>query len=287
VSVFHFELRSSIHVAHAFNLTAAELETAVLGDWRRGQIVVFGDRRWQPDRTQLKIYEGRRLAGPELALGRGWANAVKRGEDVSDRLLAAPLAPPAAAVSPAVDALRREILAQCRTGRIGIHQVAWLANRWYPERRASDRLALAETAVWGLLHERRIRLRRIAGGAADAAGAPGGATDAAGEAGATGALREGADAAGALEPVAGAAAEAGATGPTGALREGTAATGALEPVAGAAGEAGAPEETVAAGEAEVAVAQADWEGILLDWRTWAGPAGADSPTVLIEAVPAG
>ena len=68
-------------------------------------------------------------------------------------------APPAA--SPATDALRREILAQCRGGRIGVHQVLWLANRWYPERRVSERLALAETAVWGLLHERLIGLRRV------------------------------------------------------------------------------------------------------------------------------
>jgi hypothetical protein len=169
MSVLHFELRSSIHVAHAFNLSAVELDRAVLNDWRRGEVVVFGDRRWEPDRTQLKIYEGRRLDGPALSFGRGWANAVKRGEDVTERILGSQSKPPNAAISPELDALRREILAQCTTARIGVHQVLWLANRWYPERRASERLALAEGALWGLLHEHRVGLRRLGGKAADEA----------------------------------------------------------------------------------------------------------------------
>jgi hypothetical protein len=173
VTVYHFELRSSIHVAHAFNLAEAELDRAVLDDWRRGDVVVFGDRRWEPDRTQLKIYEGRALSGPELSFGRGWANAVKRADDVTDRLVAAPTKPAAAAAAaPALDALRREVLAQCRAGRIPVHQVLWLTNRWYPERRASDRLALAETAVWGLLHEDLVGLRRVGPAPDDVADAP-------------------------------------------------------------------------------------------------------------------
>jgi hypothetical protein len=162
VSVFHFELRAGIHVAHAFNLSRTDLDRAVLDDWRRGEEIVFGDRRWPPDRTALKIYEGPVLSGPDLAFGRGWTNAVKRGENVTARVLAAEETAGAPPVSPALDALRREILAQCRAGRIGVHQVLWLTNRWYPERRVSERLALAESAVWGLLHERLIGLCRVA-----------------------------------------------------------------------------------------------------------------------------
>jgi hypothetical protein len=161
MSVFHFELRTSIHVAHAFNLGEAQLAAAVLDDWRRGEVVVFSDRRWDPARSRLKIYEGRPLTGPELSFGRGWANAVKRGEDVTDRLISPARPARQAALDPALDGLRREILAQCRTGRIGIHQVLWLSNRWYPERRVSERLALAENAVWGLLHEQAVGLRRV------------------------------------------------------------------------------------------------------------------------------
>jgi hypothetical protein len=199
MTVFHIELRARIHVAHAFNLTAAELERDILDDWRRGDEVVFGDRRWPLDRTRLTIYEGRALNGPELAMGRGWGNAVKHGDDVTKQLLSPSPAAGRAPASPAVDALRREILAQCRAGRIGIHQVLWLTNRWYPERRVSERLALAEAAVWGLLHERLVGLLRTAPDVDD-------------------------------EPV----------------------------------------------------AQADWESILLDWKTWAA---ADEPSILIEAPP--
>jgi len=168
VNVFHLELRARIHVAHAFNVTAADLQRDILDLWRRGDEIVLGDRRWAPGRTRLTIYEGRALAAPELALGRGWGNAVKHCEDVTDRLLSAAASnAPDPAASPALDGLRREVLAQCRGGRIGIHQVLWLTNRWYPERRASDRLALAETAVWGLLHERLVGLRRIRPDGAD------------------------------------------------------------------------------------------------------------------------
>jgi len=208
--VFHFELRAGIHVAHAFNLGRADLDRAVLDDWRRGELVVFGDRRWQPERAQLKIYEGPILDGPDLSFGRGWTNAVRRGDDVTVRLLAGGVGDAGARpVSPPDDALRREILAQCRGGRIGVHQVLWLTNRWYPERRASERLALAESAVWGLLHEGLIGLRRVG---ADSDEEPAAGTDHAAE----------------------------------------------------------------------VLAPADWEEILLDWRTWADPA---RPTVLIEAPP--
>ncbi len=160
MSVFHFELRAGIHVAHAFNLNRPELDRAVLDDWLRGEEVTFGDRRWSPERAALKIYEGPALAGPDLSFGRGWTNAVKRSENVTDRLLAAGHADVGQPSSPVVDTLRREILAQSAGGRIGVHQVLWLTNRWYPERRVSERLALAETAVWELLHERLIGLRR-------------------------------------------------------------------------------------------------------------------------------
>jgi hypothetical protein len=238
VSVLHFELRSGIQVAHAFNLSQADLDRVVLGDWRRGEAVVYGDRRWLPDRAQLTIYEGRVLSGPELSFGRGWTNAVKRGEDVTDRLLAAgPAVGAGAGLSPALDALRREVLAQCRCGRIGVHQILWLTNRWYPERRASERLALAEEAVWGLLHEALIGLRRAG-------------PDPAGEA--------------ARETAAG-----------GAARETAAGGAARENAAG-----GAARENAEQAPGEV-VAKGDWEGVLLDWRTWAD---AESPRVLIEAV---
>jgi hypothetical protein len=161
VSVFHFELRSGIQAAHAFNLSRTDLDRIVLDAWRRGAVVEFGDRRWPPDRAQLRVYEGRVLTGPELSFGRGWTNAVKRGEDVTDRLLAAGAAGVAGPALPTeLDTLRREVLAQCRTGPIGVHEVLRLTNRWYPERRASERLALAESAVWGLLHEQLIVLRQ-------------------------------------------------------------------------------------------------------------------------------
>jgi hypothetical protein len=39
-----------------------------------------------------------------------------------------------------------------------MHQVMWLANAEYGGWRVSDRMALAEQAVWELLHQGRLRM---------------------------------------------------------------------------------------------------------------------------------
>jgi hypothetical protein len=47
---------------------------------------------------------------------------------------------------------------------MAIHQLLWLANSRHPDWRVSERVALAERALWELLHEGRVKmLRRLAG----------------------------------------------------------------------------------------------------------------------------
>jgi hypothetical protein len=146
--LFHVEVKQFPHLARAFNLTAEELEAQIVGPWRRGEAVRLDDRGWAPDRAKLKIYEGPQLRADELGLGRGWANATRTGEDVTDRLLAGP--------SAADSALKQLLLEELARGRVALRRVPALVSE--PGARASGRLAAAEQAVWELLHEGRVGL---------------------------------------------------------------------------------------------------------------------------------
>ncbi len=156
--MFHVELRQFPHMARAFNLTREELEQRFLSRWVAGNAVELNDRRWTPDRARIAIYEGPALRAEEIGLGRGWANATRTGEDVTQRMLAE--ARQVTEAPPAVEELKEEIVARCATGPIGLREVIELAGERYPRLRASGRLALAERAVWELLHRGSVRLRR-------------------------------------------------------------------------------------------------------------------------------
>jgi hypothetical protein len=162
--VFHVEVRQFPNVARTFNLSEEELKAKVLLPWSRGQLVLLGERQWEPSRAKLTILEGRELRTDEMGLGRGWANISREAEDVTARLLAAVQASGGAPSAPA--AFKEVVRAQCASARLAIHQVMWLANSRHPEWRVSERLALAEQAVWELLHEGLLTmLKRLPGDA--------------------------------------------------------------------------------------------------------------------------
>lgn len=166
--MFHVEVRQFPHVARYFNLSEAELSANVLLPWSRGQLVLLGERKWEPARAMLKIFEGPELRTDEIGMGRGWGNVHRQGQDVTDRLLSAARAqadaPGAPAAPDALAAFKSVVQAQCEANRLAIHQVLWLANSRHPEWRVSERVALAERAVWELLHEGRLTLlKRVAG----------------------------------------------------------------------------------------------------------------------------
>jgi hypothetical protein len=156
--MFHLELRQFPHVARAFNLSREELDTRILMPWAEGTAVELDDRRWAPERARLTIYEGRALASDELGMGRGWSNAGRTGEQVTGRLLAD--AELRIKVPPALVELKHELLERCAEGRLGLGELVALSDSHEPPRRASERLALVEQAVWELLHERRLLLER-------------------------------------------------------------------------------------------------------------------------------
>ena len=152
--MFHVELRKFPNVARALNLTATELQERIVGPWLRNEVIELEDRRWIPEQTKLTICESPELRSDQIGLGRGWANATRAGEEVTDRVLTqarevawAPLAE-----------LREELLGRCAAGAMTVQQLVLLVNDRFGQMRVSDRLGLAERCVWEGLHHGRLRM---------------------------------------------------------------------------------------------------------------------------------
>ena len=80
---FHIEVAPASTTRASFNLTAEELRRTVLEPWISGRPVLLGDRKWEPEESELRILEGPELSNPELSFGQGWANAERASEDVT------------------------------------------------------------------------------------------------------------------------------------------------------------------------------------------------------------
>ena len=148
--MFHVQLRQFPHLARAFNLTAEELQARVLEPWRVGQRIHLQDRSWDPQRARLTVIEGPDLEVEEIGLGRGWASAMRSGSEVTAAILAQPEAES--------ETLKADIGARCASGPLSLVEVVGCSGS--EGMRASTRLALAERAVWELLHAGVVRLTR-------------------------------------------------------------------------------------------------------------------------------
>jgi hypothetical protein len=157
--VYHVQFRQFPNLARAFNLSREELHARILVPWAAGESVQWADRRWSPERAKLTVYEGPALRPEEIGMGRGWANATRSGEDVTERLLAESERP--GAREQALAALRDEIVSRAGAGSMQVREVVGVAGELHPDWRASDRLALAEQAIWELLHLGSLRIVRI------------------------------------------------------------------------------------------------------------------------------
>jgi len=182
--VFHIELRQFPHNVCRFNLSEQELRTLV-GPWAREQWIELGGRKWSPHQARLTVLHGPRLAVQELSMGRGWRNAQRRSEEVTDRVLATAKAPPAhdGGASPSqselstrlsepstgppayttdlsleADSLGLELLTMLGEAPALLSAVWQLARSRFPERLPSECLGVAEQAIRSLLHRRLIVL---------------------------------------------------------------------------------------------------------------------------------
>ena len=86
---FHVEISASrMRRARAFNLGEEELRNTILEPWTTDRTIELGDREWVPRESSLRVLEGPRLEGPDLAFGQGWSNAERSAREVTGEVLA-------------------------------------------------------------------------------------------------------------------------------------------------------------------------------------------------------
>jgi hypothetical protein len=98
---FHVEVSAGLRHARVFNLGAEEVRETVLNPWLARRQISLGDRKWDPEESELRVLEGPELSNPELSFGQGWANAERASEDVTQRVLGAAQEARAAGAGPA------------------------------------------------------------------------------------------------------------------------------------------------------------------------------------------
>jgi hypothetical protein len=84
--VYHLELRQFPHVARRFNQSEQQV-LALARPWVGEQWVEEAERKWNMNEAELTILEGPNLTMADLAMGRGWRNAQRRSEDVTEWVL--------------------------------------------------------------------------------------------------------------------------------------------------------------------------------------------------------
>ncbi len=160
MTVFHLELRQFPHVARVFNLSREELDARFARPWVGGFAIEHEDRRWLPDRARMTIYEGPELAPNEIGMGRGWPTVGKISREVTETVLAQ--AQRGADARSAIGTFKAMLLGTA-VAPTTFGEVIELVNSEYPHWRASQRLALAEQAVWEMLHHGALTLSGLDG----------------------------------------------------------------------------------------------------------------------------
>jgi hypothetical protein len=181
VSFYHLELRQFPHVARRFNQSEQQV-LALAKPWVGEEWIEEAERKWNMNEATLTILEGPKLSMADLAMGRGWRNAQRRSDDVTERVLgafrkgdrggarsggggglgAAPgelaatgdsggRAPGASEFALLADSLGLELLASLDEGPIVLARVWRLAQERLDGRPLAEALALADGAVRSLL----------------------------------------------------------------------------------------------------------------------------------------
>jgi hypothetical protein len=192
--VYHLELRKFPHTVCRFNQSEQQLR-AVVVPWTNEEWIEEGERKWNSNEASITVLQGPKLSMPELAMGRGWRNAQRRSEDVTERVLEAvkreraPAPTPGSAQNAQVggegmraetatageapdsrllaDSFALELLALLDTGALSLSRVWQLASERPGHAPAAESLALAEQAVRSLVGRGLVVLR--SGGDVDAA----------------------------------------------------------------------------------------------------------------------
>ena len=158
--MFHLELRQFPHVARVFNLSREQLDARFAQPWVSGVVIEYEEHKWAPDRARLKIYEGPELRPDEIGMGRGWPTVGKTSREVTETVLAEAQRGAQARSSLATF---KAMLVTAAVTPMTFGEVIELTSREYPQWLASERLALAEQAIWEMLHQGSLALSDLDG----------------------------------------------------------------------------------------------------------------------------
>jgi hypothetical protein len=174
--MYHVEIRQFPHNTCRFNLTEGQVRATIVEPWAREQWIELGERKWSPHQARLTVLEGPALPVEKLSMGRGWRNAQRQSQDVTESLLAAArqadspvgaTAPESAATSGAAgdvqllaDSLGLELLGALGSASAPLHRAWELADSRHPGRAPNESLAMAELAVRSLLRSGLLVLSR-------------------------------------------------------------------------------------------------------------------------------
>jgi hypothetical protein len=126
---FHVEISRGFRHARVFNLDEEAVRARVIEPWVRGHVIVLGDKDWEPRDCKLVILEGPELADTDLAMGRGWSNAVKTAENVTRRLIDEAVAPAAPVVAVVAESPAGEQAIAGMLGRLELEAAPWTEVR--------------------------------------------------------------------------------------------------------------------------------------------------------------
>ncbi|MGN6215608.1 MAG: hypothetical protein ACTHN7_01425 [Solirubrobacterales bacterium] len=119
---FHVEVSAGLHRARVFNLSGEEVRQRVLDPWLSRRAFELGDRKWDPEESQLRVLEGPDLSNPELSFGQGWSNAERGSDDVTARVLGAAQEARGAGTGPAALVIETDSAVQTVAELASAHQ---------------------------------------------------------------------------------------------------------------------------------------------------------------------
>jgi hypothetical protein len=152
--VFHVQLYTRLHQARVYNLDENELQRQFLDPMRSPGIFVYEGHEWEPRKTQLSVYEtDDRLRPDQIAMGRGWSNVEKIGNDVTMEALARRPAPgPSPGSSVAVALLKERLIGRLSAGAVTLQEIMAMAADLMPESDVNEQVAASHRAASELLH---------------------------------------------------------------------------------------------------------------------------------------
>jgi hypothetical protein len=151
--MYHVQLYTRLHQARVYNLDLEELQRGFLDPMRSPGLFVYEGHEWEPRKTKLSVYEAERLRPDQIAMGRGWANVVKLGQDVTQEVLRQRPAPGPIAGSPAAVAqLKERLIGRLSAGPVMLQEIIAMAGDLMPESDDASQLAASHRAASELLH---------------------------------------------------------------------------------------------------------------------------------------